>query len=60
MAPTEDDLGDLLRLIRVVETRRSEIMQEAGAAFDRRVGDATILLGKLWVAVMGVRLGRSR
>jgi hypothetical protein len=50
------DLTDLQRLIQYVGQRRARIQEATGSAFDRRVADATILLGKLWVAVMSLRL----
>lgn len=50
------DLSDLQRLIRYLEQRRSQIAAATGGTFDRRVADATILVGKLWVASMSLRL----
>jgi hypothetical protein len=55
-AEVTQDLSDLQRLIHFISQRRAEIQGAAGGAFDRRVADATILLGKLWVAVMSLRL----
>ena len=52
------NLGDLQRLIRFIERRRAQLL-EAGEASDRRAVDATILLSKLWVAVMNLRLRAS-
>ena len=53
------DLSDLQRLIQYVETRRAQLSDAAGGAFDRRVIDATILLSKLWVAVINLRLRQA-
>ena len=58
MTARQEDLGDLQRLIRFIERRRAQLL-EAGEAFDRRAVDATILLSKLWVAVMNLRLNAS-
>ena len=55
MTAVQEDLGDLQRLIRFIERRRAQLL-EAGEAFDRRAVDATILLSKLWIAVMNLRL----
>lgn|GEM_PF-2917462 len=49
---------DLQRLIRFIERRRTQLL-EASEAFHRRAVDATILLSKLWVAVMNLRLRTS-
>jgi len=58
MTARQEDLGDLQRLIRFIERRWAQLL-EAGEASDRRAVDATILLSKLWVAVMNVRLNTS-
>ena len=55
MTAVQEDLGDLQRLIRFIERRRAQLL-EAGKAFDRRAADATILLSKLWIAVMHLNL----
>ena len=54
--PLGQDLTDLQRLIHYLQRRRLELTIAAGGAFDRRVADATILLGKLWSASLELRL----
>jgi hypothetical protein len=51
-----EDLSDLRWLIHYLQQRRAQLMTDTQGAFDRRVIDATILLGKLWVAEMNLRL----
>ena len=54
--PLNGDVADLHRLIAYLRRRRAELMDAAFGGFDRRSVDATILLGKLWAAVLDVRL----
>jgi hypothetical protein len=55
-ATVAQDLSDLQRLIKYLQERRAQLLEATGGAFDRRIADATILLGKLWVAAMNMRL----